>query len=190
MQLRARQSQTAETQSLETERCGFAPMIYSFFKDFAGPIATIIASVTAAYFVRRQWQTAQQQADTALDQLRHNLFVKRYAIYDDVKQLLRLLLNESHKQEFRAFDVVPHYVVMDEALFFFSPQTCAWLESVQHDCQKFLDAHASLNTPEHNPREYTTAQLKLLEDFKALPQRFRKELAFRQLTQDETRSQL
>jgi hypothetical protein len=165
-------------------------MIYSLLKDFAGPIATIIASITAAYFIRRQWQTAQQQADTALDQLRYNLFAKRYAIYDDVKQLLRLLLNEAHKQEFRAFDVVPHYVVMDEALFFFSPQTCAWLETVQHDCQEFLLAHASRNTPECNSREYSAAQHKLLEDFKALPQRFRTELAFRQLTQNEIHSQL
>jgi hypothetical protein len=162
--------------------------MYLFLKDFAGPLATIIASVTAAYFIRRQWQTAQQQADTALDQLRYNLFAKRYAIYDDVKQLLRLLLNESHKQEFRAFDVVPHYVVMDEALFFFSPETCAWLASVQDDCQKFLLSDASRNTPEYNPREYSTAQLKLLEDFKALPQRFHKELAFRQFTQNEALS--
>jgi hypothetical protein len=28
-------------------------MIYSFFKDFAGPIATVIASITAACFVRQ-----------------------------------------------------------------------------------------------------------------------------------------
>lgn len=160
-------------------------MIYSFLKDFAGPIATIIASITAAYFVRRQWQTAQNQAATALDQLRYNLFAKRYAIYDDVKQLLRLLLNESHKPDFRAFDVIPHYVVMDEAIFFFSPDTCAWLDSVQRDCQKFLDAHASRNTPEYNSTEYNAAQRKLLDDFKEMPARFRKELGFRQLTQPD-----
>ena len=34
-----------------------------FFKDF-GP--TIIASATAAYFVRQQWKTAEQQAETAI----------------------------------------------------------------------------------------------------------------------------
>jgi hypothetical protein len=157
-------------------------MTYSFLKDFAGPIATIIASITAAYFVRRQWRTAQQQADTALDQLRYNLFAKRYAIYDDVKRLLRLLLNDSDKPDFRAFDVIPHYVVMDEAIFFFSPETCAWLESVQRDCQAFLEAHASRNTPEYNSTEYNSAQRKLLDDFHALPDRFRHELSFRQLT--------
>jgi hypothetical protein len=158
--------------------------MYWFFKDFAGPIATIIASGVAGYFVWQQWRTAEKQANTAIDQLRYNLFGKRYAIYDDVKQLLRLLLNESHKKEFRAFDVVPHYVVMDEAMFFFSPETCAWLQSVQQDCQKFLEANASQGTPEYNSKEASKAQLKLLEHFKAMPERFRNELGFRQLTQN------
>jgi hypothetical protein len=93
-----------------------------------------------------------------------------------------LLLNESHKPDFRAFDVVPHYVVMDEAIFFFSPDTCAWLQSVQQDCQKFLEVHASRGRPEYNPTEFTNAQSKLLNDFRAMPERFRTELAFRQLT--------
>jgi hypothetical protein len=35
-----------------------------FFKDF-GP--TIIASATAAYFVRQQWKTAEKQAETSID---------------------------------------------------------------------------------------------------------------------------
>ena len=154
-----------------------------FFKNFAGPIATIIASGVAAYFVRQQWRTAEKQADTAIDQLRYNLFEKRYAIYDNVKQLLRLLLNESHDKKFSPFEVVPHYVVMDEAIFFFSPETCAWLQSVQQDCQKFLEANASRGMAEYNSREATQAQLKLLEHLQAMPERFRSELSFRQLTQ-------
>lgn len=93
--------------------------MYYFFKDFAGPLATIIASVIAGYFIYRQSKTAEKQAETALDQLRYNLFEKRFAIYEDVKQLLKLLLNESHKNEFSAFDVAQHYVVMDEAIFSF-----------------------------------------------------------------------
>ncbi|MGO9235998.1 MAG: hypothetical protein ACLP4V_18720 [Methylocella sp.] len=47
-----------------------------FFKDF-GP--TIIASATAAYFVRQQWKTAEKQAETAIDQLRYNLHTKAEA---------------------------------------------------------------------------------------------------------------
>jgi hypothetical protein len=158
--------------------------MYSFFKDFAGPIATIIASATAAYFVRQQWKTAEKQAETAIDQLRYNLFTKRYAIYEDVRQLLKLLINESHKPGFDTFDVSKHYVVMDEAIFFFSAETCVWLELLQNDCQKFLEARASRSTPaEYNPAEYHASQRKLLDNFMEMPERFRKELGFRQLTQ-------
>ncbi len=94
-----------------------------------GSIATLVAA--AAVFVtwrlgkgqltiaEQQARTAKPQADTAFDQLRYNLFEKRYAIYKDVQNLIKLTLNESYKEGFRAFDVSPHYVVMDEAIFFF-----------------------------------------------------------------------
>jgi hypothetical protein len=46
--------------------------MYEFLKDFAGPVATIIASIAAAgitfYFASRQARIAQQQADTARQQ--------------------------------------------------------------------------------------------------------------------------
>lgn len=157
-------------------------VLWEFFKDFSGPIATVVAAIVAAYFVRQQWRTAEKQADTALDQLRYNLFEKRYAIYDDVKQLLRLLLDESYNQTFNPLQVAQHYVVMDEAMFFFSPETCAWLQSVQKDCQKFLEEHASFPTVEYNSTEYGKAQRRLLDHLKAMPERFRNELSFRQLT--------
>ncbi len=122
------------------------PPLLELLKAFAGPAATIIAAVAAIFvtifFSRLQWQTANKQAETALDQLRYNLFSKRITIYEDIKQLLKLLINESHKPEFCAFDVAQHYVVMDEALFFFSPATCAWLDSLKADCEKFLQANA------------------------------------------------
>jgi len=35
-----------------------------FFNDF---LPTIIATATVAYFVRQQWKTAEQQAETAID---------------------------------------------------------------------------------------------------------------------------
>ena len=54
-------------------------MLYQLLKDFAGPVATVIAAATAAVFIRRQAKTADRQARTALDQLRYNLFERRYA---------------------------------------------------------------------------------------------------------------
>ncbi len=157
--------------------------MYCVFKDFAGPIATIIASLTAAFFVYRQWQTAEKQAETALDQLRYNLFSKRFAIYEDIKQLLKLLINDADKLDFSDFAAAQHFVVIDEAIFFFSPATCAWLDSLKTDCQNFLEAHAlRMNLDEHKPMEYAALQTKLVAHFRAMPERFREELSFRQLT--------
>jgi hypothetical protein len=112
--------------------------------SLAGPGATIIAAAAAVFVTRRigngqlriaqqQAATARQQADTALDQLRYNLFEKRYAIYKDVQDLIRLLVNEANKVEFRAFEVIPHYVVMDEAIFFFPPEICAWMQELKNE---------------------------------------------------------
>ena len=95
--------------------------MYEILKDFAGPGATVAAAVTAAIitwlFGLRQSKIAQQQADTALDQLRYNLFEKRYAIYDSAKELIKLLIGEGMKQDFTAFKVIPHYVILEEARF-------------------------------------------------------------------------
>ncbi|MGA9865929.1 MAG: hypothetical protein WBQ75_05755 [Acetobacteraceae bacterium] len=128
--------------------------MYQVLKDFAGPVATIIASVTAAcitwYFAsgqaqvaRQQAASARQQADIALDQLRYNLFQQRYSIFKDVQDLIKLLVNESHRADFQSWNVIPHYVVMGEARFFFSEEVCSWLDELKADCQKFLEAHAS-----------------------------------------------
>ncbi|MGA7657441.1 MAG: hypothetical protein WCA96_11750, partial [Methylocella sp.] len=59
--------------------------MYQLFKDFAGPIATIIASLAAAFVA---WQLGRTQADisksqlrTSREKLRLDLFEKRYAVY-------------------------------------------------------------------------------------------------------------
>ena len=149
---------------------------------FLAPLATILAAGAATYFVRQQWKTAEKQAETALDQLRWNLFNKRYAIYDDVKQLLRLLINDAQKPDFSPFQVMQHYVVMDEAVFFFSPDICEWLEVVKQDCQKLVETNSVRGTSEYKPREYADIAIILADHFKAMPERFQNELSFRQLT--------
>jgi len=79
--------------------------MYEILKDF-GPVATIIASITAALITWRfaSWQariaqqqadTARQQANTAFDQLRYNLFEKRFAIYNTARELVVLVVNEA-----------------------------------------------------------------------------------------------
>jgi type II secretory pathway pseudopilin PulG len=181
---------------------------YSVLKDFAGPVATVIAAVAATgvtgVFAWQQSNTGKQQANTAaqqaaqqaktaIDQLRFNLFEKRYAIYQDIENFLRTLINDADKPEFRAFDVAPRYRVIDEAKFFFSPATCEWLEAVRADCQEFLEWNAKpklITPPPSLPLSFSDvrgtelAKLKsaLVNHFSAMPDRFRDDMNFRQLT--------
>ena len=116
--------------------------IYGVIKDFAQPVATVLAAFAVAFFAYRQWWTAHQQARTALDQLRNNLFDRRYEIYKTTRQLLRTLLNDTRRPGFSAFDVAQYYVVLDETIFFFPPSLCNWLSLARKDFQQLLEEHA------------------------------------------------
>jgi hypothetical protein len=93
-----------------------------------GPLATITAALAATWITwsigSRQLQIAKQQADTALGQLRYNLFEKQYAIYNCAMELIKLLENEAYKDEFNPTDVVTYLITLDEARFFFPGDVC------------------------------------------------------------------
>jgi len=119
-------------------------MTYCFLKDFAGPIATviasiatIIASITAAYFVRRQWLTAQQQADTALDQLRYSLFEKRYAIYTAARNAITISLDRNDEDRMPA-ELNTLFLHFEEARFFFPDKIYLFLDQLRKDIKTFL----------------------------------------------------
>jgi hypothetical protein len=61
-------------------------------RAFAGPAATVIASIVAAVFAAAQWRVANAQKDIAYDKLKFDLFEKRYAIYVAAKDLLEYIL--------------------------------------------------------------------------------------------------
>ncbi len=82
-------------------------------KAFAGPIATVIASITAAGVAIRfgvvqariarnqatiaaaQKDIAEAQLKIAFDKLKHDLFDKRYEIYLAAKGVIETLFNQS-----------------------------------------------------------------------------------------------
>jgi hypothetical protein len=72
---------------------------YDFFKDFTGPIATLLAAGAAVFVTyrlgkgqlsvaRQQAVTAQQQARLADIRLQHDLFDRRFAVYAAARALL------------------------------------------------------------------------------------------------------
>jgi hypothetical protein len=153
---------------------------YQLFKDFAGPVATILAAGAAvavtATFSWRQVQIADRQAATALDQLRYNLFEKRYAVYTAAKELIEFTLNYS-------FPVSPTDGVrlnriqstLAEARFFFSDAICGFLDTLSKNCEGYRTRRRSL-TPDQQEVD------QLWNIFVTMPKHFGTELEFRQLT--------
>jgi hypothetical protein len=107
---------------------------------FAGPSATIIASVTAvvvtAYFGSKQVkiaaaqaataasqkEIAQAQRDIAYDKLKWDLFGKRYEIYSVARDLIEHINSTTFERPPGGSKVVGMLIKLDEARFFFPPQ--------------------------------------------------------------------
>ena len=58
------------------------------FKDFAGPVAAVIASFVAAivtiHFARHQKRIAEEQTDIAKHKLRYDLYTRRFEIFNAI----------------------------------------------------------------------------------------------------------
>lgn len=172
-------------------------MIYSLLKDFAGPIATIIASVTAAYFIRRQWLTAQQQANTALDQLRYNLFEKRYAIYMAARNAIAITFDK-RDQDTMPDELNALFLSFEESRFFFPDHIHLFLDQLRKDIRAFLQKNFlhRKNVAQHTDPQSADIRKVLLDEEAALlaleeelyvtsqtlPKTFADVLAFPQLT--------
>jgi hypothetical protein len=85
--------------------------VYQFFKDFAGSLATVLASVVAVIITwrvtwrigydqvliaRQQADLARQQAELATVRLKHDLFDRRFEIYETVFAFLIEILQLSN----------------------------------------------------------------------------------------------
>jgi type II secretory pathway pseudopilin PulG len=167
--------------------------MYEILKDFAGPVATIIASITAAFLTWRfaSWQariaqqqadTAKQQANTAFDQLRYNLFEKRFAIYNTARELVALVVNESNVQ---GSDVLPLQAKLNEAEFFFSRDICDWLRKLREDCNNLLIMRGTPHLPNAPPSEISALNTRLVDTLIEMPHRFERELGFRHVTRSD-----
>jgi len=157
---------------------------YAALKDFAGPVATVIAAAAAAYFAWQQSRTGKRQAETAVDQLRYNLFEKRFAMYREIMQVIWLSTSPE------VTHLEPHqYKVFTEIEFFFSPATCRWAKDVLIECQKLILARKEGETIDNSP-SYLELKAKLIGHALAMPRRFGDELSFYQLTGRAQRSAL
>jgi hypothetical protein len=59
--------------------------VYEYLKDFAGPVATIVAAFAA---VGVTWHFAREQARVAREKLRLDLYSRRYRVFEAARKLL------------------------------------------------------------------------------------------------------
>jgi len=116
-----------------------SPEVYDIFKDFAAPIASIIAASAAAFvayrlgksqadsarlqaeIAKRNWQTANQRV--VLD-----LFERRIALYEGIRHLVAKVMTTGQpgNKEYSEY-----LEAIDRALFYFGPEVTDYLERLR-----------------------------------------------------------
>jgi hypothetical protein len=180
--------------------------LLEFLEKFAGPMATVIASITAAgvaigfgvvqaRIARSQAKTADAQKeiakanlDIAFDKLKHDLFDKRYEIYTAAKKLIETIFNQSPVNDADP-EIKKLRLKLDEARFFFPPDTRAFCEHIEKQVYDVLvTSRAASGYSEDRPErvqlrdQQATAEIALSNIYGELAKRFERDLGFEQLT--------
>jgi L-rhamnose isomerase len=111
--------------------------MYQFLKDFAGPFATVIAAVAAVcvtvYFGRHQKMIAEEQAHIASEKLRHDLYDRRYRVFDAARRLLAQIVSQKNASD----DALRAFVIdTDDAVFLFDDDMAAQLKEIHKRAQR------------------------------------------------------
>lgn len=163
-------------------------------KDFAAPAAAIFGATAAglitAVIGRSQKRIAQSQRDIAFDQLKFNLFQRRYEVYQATKELLEYIPFISDIEKSDANKLRTLAIKIDEARFYFSPEVCQFLHDTRARCETFLTRLGQRDLINVDDREQWSAMADALAKdqaalriiYQSLPEVFEKSLAFKQLT--------
>jgi hypothetical protein len=168
--------------------------MYSAFKDFAGPLATLAAAVAAIvvtiFFNRSQLRIAASQRDIARDKLKSDLFKSRYEIYESAKALIEYVSLVHNLEQIDATKIRNIYVQLDEARFYYPEIICKYLNDLHDQCEIFF-SHLSERdrTNLDNHEEWSRLadalardQSELRDIYVSLPSTFESSLRFTQLT--------
>jgi hypothetical protein len=109
---------------------------YGVAKDFAGPIATVIAAGTASFITFRfariqariaaaQKDIAQSQRNIAYDKLKGDLFTRRYEIYSTAGEVIDFILASTPDRPTGGPEMIAKLRKIDEARFFFPHEQAA-----------------------------------------------------------------
>jgi molybdopterin converting factor small subunit len=167
-------------------------------RSFAGPLATVFASLVAAGFAFAQYRVAKaqkdiakSQSDIALEKLKSDLFGKRYEIYVTTKKLLERIINNACFEKQDSMFIRDSFIKMDEARFFFGVRIRWYLSQIEKTCNELFNLHAERNICNVDDRERWSGLADSLADkdallqkfLRELPAKFEDELSFKKITQ-------
>jgi hypothetical protein len=168
--------------------------MWFFFKEFAGPLATIIAAIAAVivtiFFNSRQVAIANSQREIALDNLKHSVFEQRYKIYTSAKSLIEYVMHQHDLQRTDSAKIRELRVILDEARFWFGAEVRTFLAELDRTAEDLLKGLAlkwQVEGPDH-PRWSEAMEIlgdasrRLSEMYAELPSKFETSLRLDQLT--------
>jgi hypothetical protein len=166
-------------------------------KDFAGPVATVIAAAAAVFVTRslnlKQIEIARVQKDISLDKLKYDLFQKRYQVYAAAKSLIEYVMAQHDLENIDNGRIRELRVVLDESRFFFGASTRSHLAEIDATCEALLNGLAlkwQIQDNHADPKwgeamqQLGDAARKLGGMYATLSEKFEPSLRFDQLARD------
>jgi hypothetical protein len=131
------------------------PGFYALLRDFAGPVATIVAASAAVFVTWRlgraqhrvaadQAKIAQLQADLATVRLQHDLFDRRYEIYEIVFMFIIEIIQRSDMSEEGMRKFVRG---MTKAPFLFDQKMTDYFEDLRRQAVYLQEAASFVSDP-------------------------------------------
>jgi len=107
---------------------------YEFFKDFAGPIATVTAAGVAVFVTlklgRRQAAAAERQSEIARNKLMADIFDRRFSAYEAAMKTSEVALFEDSDQRLSNPDFHKSAYAALQAEFLFPPEIFPYVKSI------------------------------------------------------------
>ena len=139
--------------------------VYEFFKDFASPMAASLGAIAAVsvtiYFSRQQTKIASDQAKNAREKIRHDLFDRRFKIFESVFDFYNVMIS---------WDGTPEQIAVKDR-YFKGYQASAFLFSKESGVERSLkdffdDANKVMNFRKNgdNYKEDHALYMRLFEE--------------------------
>lgn len=135
---------------------------YDVAHDFAGPVATVIASLTAAlvtgFFAFRQWKITKDQAEVAVDKVKIEIMKERMIAITATRTMIREVTNQPPGRRPNITTMRQLQRTIDDGRYLFSAEANDKIKKITNAC------FVATNRPKvDSGRGLTTAELEANE---------------------------